>query len=116
MKLELLTDTGRRAQYRLAEPFSFQGITVPAGFVTDFGSVPTALEWLVSGEDVQMIYPSVVHDYLYQFRGEIPEGKWTRLDADRLLVQGMRDLGAPWWKRNVVYAAVRAGGWCAWRN
>ena len=116
MKLELVTGPGSRAAYRLLDPVRFQGITVPSGFETDFASVPTALEWVVSGEDVQIIKPSIVHDWLYQNRGKVKEGPFTRKQADQLLAAGMRELGAPWWKRNAVYLAVRLGGGKAWRT
>ncbi len=116
MNLELVTDGNKRAKYRLVDPLTSQGVTVPAGFATDFGSVPTALEWVVSGEDVHLIVPSVVHDWLYQNRGKVPEGTFTRKQADLLLAEGMRMRGAPWWKRNAVYFAVRLGGGKAWRT
>lgn len=116
MKLEAVMDAGQRVAYRLVDPLISQGVTVPAGFVTDFGSVPTALEWVVSGEDVHLILPSIVHDWLYQNRGHVPEGTFTRKQADLLLVEGMRRRGAGWWKRNAVYLAVRLGGGKAWRT
>lgn len=116
MNLELVTDGNKRARYRLAHPLTWQGITVPAGFVTDFGSVPTALEWVVSGEDVHLVVPSIVHDWLYQNRGKVSEGTFTRRQADQLLAEGMRLWGAPWWKQQVVYFAVRVGGGKAWRT
>lgn len=116
MKLELYSDAGKRVQYRLVEPFTHQGITVPAGFLTDFGSVPTLLEWVVSGEDRHIVYPSIVHDYIYRNLGDIPEGTYTRRKADDMLRDGMREAGASWAKANAVWLAVRLGGWNTWRK
>ena len=116
MILETVMDVGSRVNYRLVDPLHSQGITVPAGFVTDFGSVPTALEWVVSGEDNHLVLPSIVHDWIYQNRGEIPEGSFTRKQADQMLLEGMRLRGAGWWKRNAVYLAVRLGGGKTWRT
>src|SRR5437764_1311818 len=39
-------------------------ITVPAGFVTDFASVPWYARWLISVLGRHSI-PAIVHDYLY---------------------------------------------------
>lgn len=116
MKLELVT-TGRRVSYRLLEPVTFIGITAPEGMLTDFASVPTALEWVVSGEDSHIVLPAVIHDWLYQCRGAVGDGVVrTRKQADVLLREGMRLRGASWWKRNAVYLAVRIGGGAAWRD
>ena len=117
MKLELVQTHGKRAVYRLLEPVTFMGITAPEGMLTDFASVPTALEWVVSGEDNHIVLPSIIHDWLYQCRGDIGDGTIrTRKQADELLRGGMKQLGAPWWKRNAVYLAVRVGGGAAWRD
>lgn len=121
----LLCDKGivrRRVEYRLTRPLAFYSaeldrtIVVPAGFTTDWGSVPRSLEWVVSGEDSTLVPGSIIHDYVYRNRGNIPGGRLTRKQADLLLVECMATLGAGWAKRNAVYAGVRAGGWATWRD
>jgi len=51
-------------------------------------------------------YASMVHDCLYQYKGEVPI---TRLEADRLFRDMLKSSGFMWWR--VYYLAVRAGGW-----
>lgn len=106
-----------RAEYALVYPLVYDSavlnrtIVVPAGFVTDFGSVPRLLEWAVSGEDSHLLPGSIVHDYLYRQAGRLPDGTVvSRIDADRLLIEAMAARGAGWAKRNAVWTAIRLGG------
>lgn len=84
-------------------------IVVPVGTTTDFASIPRLLRWLLDPADPQYLRAAVVHDLLYERRGV------ARVVADAILVDGMRALGCPCWKRALVYAGVRLGGWWAWR-
>ena len=43
---------------------SQDSVTVPAGFVTDFASIPQALQSIIRANG-PYILPAVVHDYLY---------------------------------------------------
>lgn len=95
---------------RLLAPFTIKGVTVPAGFITDFASVP----WFADG-----LFPSfgpyvpaaIPHDYLYDRGGKLPDGKtFTRAQADKLFLDVMADLNIPWWKRSIMYRAVRLAG------
>jgi hypothetical protein len=108
--VEILPD-GRRA--RLIEPIhvvTHAGeITVPHGFVTDFASVPRAF-WHVIPPWGKYSLAAVVHDYLY-FTGEV-----SRKAADQVFLEQMRLLGVPWWKRRLMYYAVRWFGGAAWEN
>ena len=87
---------------RLTQPFR-----VRTGFETDFASVPR-LFWRVVPPWGRYSPAAVVHDYLYH------TGKVSRLAADRLFLELMAALGVPLWKRQVMYWAVRLGGWLAW--
>lgn len=82
-------------------------IVIPAGFVTDFASIPKPLWWWFSPHDYYS-KAAVVHDYLY----------WTQLctreQADNLLLIAMQESGVAPVKRKAVYLGVRAGGWAAW--
>jgi hypothetical protein len=40
----------------------------------------------------------------------------TRKWWDETLLQAMRCLREPWWKRVLTYSGVRVGGWRAWRQ
>lgn len=98
---------------RLLKPFTLKGITVPAGFVSDFASVP----WFADG-----LFPSfgpyapaaIIHDWLYANGGKVREGTFTRKQADDLFLEIMAELGISWWKRSLMYRAVRLGGGSGW--
>ena len=97
---------------RLTQPFRVRTgagriIEVPAGFETDFASVPR-LFWRVVPPWGRYSPAAVVHDCLYH------TGKVSRLAADRVFLELMAALGVPLWKRQVMYWAVRLGGWLAW--
>lgn len=107
----------------LLAPFAYESaefgrIDVPAGFDTDFASVPFAARWYVDATDPDILYPAIVHDWLYQNRGEIPglDQKLTREQCDGVLREAMQQIGSPGLKVAIVYRAVRLGGWHAWRT
>jgi hypothetical protein len=52
----------------------------------------------------------VLHDYLYQ------EQIYSRKASDKLFFEAMRKDGVWWHKANIIYLAVRVGGWAAWRG
>ena len=98
--------------YRLTEPMrvTLNGrplCTVPAGFITDFASVPRAL-WSIIPPHGKYSPAAVLHDYLY-FTAMFP-----RAYADDIFLDAMRDLGVAMWKRWAMYAGVRVGGWVGW--
>ena len=83
--------------------------TVPAGFVTDFASVPRFLWWLYSPHG-QYGKAAVVHDYCYRSRCV------SRAMADRVFLEGMQVLGVWWLRRRLMWLAVRCFGWLAYRK
>lgn len=108
-----VTEGGRQC-VRLKDDFFIGGILIPRGFVSDLASVP----WFADG-----LFPSfgpyvpaaIPHDYLYRLGGKLPDGRvFTRAQADRLFLDIMAELGVPWWKRSVMYRAVRIGGTSGW--
>lgn len=94
--------------YTLEQPLSYEHLdvvyTAPKGFKTDFASIPNPLRGLIDEDESDIRDAAVIHDWLYS-KGEIP-----RIEADKVLRAAMIDLGASWFKANVVYAAVRAFG------
>lgn len=82
-------------------------LTIPAGFVTDYASVPWPLTLLIPRDGKHSI-AAVVHDYLYSL---VREGEFTRSVADAMFLSIMRELGVNPLKRYVMYAAVRVAGW-----
>jgi hypothetical protein len=106
MRVELHPD-GRSAT--LLEPITWGDITVPAGFVTDFASVPRAL-WILIPPQGRHSFAAVVHDWLYQSQ------QLTRREADRLFRLSLRATGSGNCKAWAMYLGVRLGGWVAWRH
>jgi hypothetical protein len=86
-------------------------IQVPAGFVTDFASVPWGF-WNLEPPLGDGARAAVVHDYLYATRGL--EGRYSRAQADGIFREALKALGVPAWKRGLLWAAVRVGGAGGW--
>jgi len=82
-------------------------IQVPAGFVTDFASVPK-LFWNILPPTGAYGKAAVIHDYLYRTGGLA--GKYTKADCDAIFYDAMGVLGVPNWKRWVMYVAVSLFG------
>jgi len=59
-------------------------LTVPVGFVTDFASIPPALQSIIR-QNGPYLLPAVVHDYLYWTRS------CTRAQADQILLIAMTE-------------------------
>jgi hypothetical protein len=119
MKVDIL-ETGRDA--RLLRDYtvetSIRDITIPAGFVTDFASVPQ-LFWSIIPPMGKYFVAAVLHDYFYREPASRicadPEGlPITRELADRIFLEEMADLKVSWWKRRLMYRAVRVGGSSSW--
>jgi hypothetical protein len=78
--------------------------TVPAGFGTDFASVPSAFTWLLPRYG-RYTKAAILHDWLCR---QAREGGVSRDDVDGLFRRAMRELGVPFLKRWLMWAAVRA--------
>ncbi len=101
--------------YRCRPPGGLRGdwitIVVPAGFVTDFASVPKVF-WSIIPAWGKFGKGAVVHDYLYQDT----DNQWmTRKLADQIFLGAMLVSGTAPWKAKVMYWAVRLFGWVAWK-
>lgn len=92
--------------WRLVEPLVYLGakesFTVPAGFETDFASVPSAFGWLLprSGRYTKA---AILHDDLCE---ESEAGRFDRDDADGIFRRTMRELEVPFLRRWIMWAAV----------
>jgi len=98
------------SRWALIEPLGYQGrdeeFTVPAGFTTDFASVPQALTWLVPRYG-RYTKAAILHDYLWQ---ECAQGRFGWADADGILRRAMRELQVPFLRRWLMWGAVRLAG------
>ncbi len=88
---------------------SADSITVPVGFVTDFASIPQALQSIIR-QNGPYILPAVVHDYLYWKQA------CTRKQADQILLLGMIENQVLEVHRAAIHDAVRIAGGFAWSD
>jgi hypothetical protein len=114
LRIEFLaTDSGGVAWYRLLQPlvaiYPMDGggmtITVPAGFETDFASVPRWL-WGLLPHDGPYAPAAVIHDWLYSMASL----GCSRFLADAIFRELMYQLKVPLWQRVLMYYAVRCWG------
>ena len=82
-------------------------VEVEVGFDTDFASVPRAL-WALFPPDAEYTEAAVIHDSEYW------KQRYTREQADALLLEGMEALGVGWFTRHTIHSQVRMWGWMAW--
>jgi hypothetical protein len=126
VKVEFLTSLDVRklagVHWRLLAPFAadVDGILlrVPAGFVTDFASVPRLpLAYLFAGNRGHRA--AVLHDYLYSggdFAGARDPGavtaarSVTRACADEVFRAALETEGVGGFTRALMWAGVRVGG------
>lgn len=119
---EVREQNGGGAQlYVLREPFAcvseqFGTIIIPAGFMSDFASIPRAALWYLDDDSPEILFGSLVHDYLYSLKGALPERSVTRQQADDLLRDSMLSCGASRLQAAVVCTAVRTFGKSYWNS
>lgn len=113
--------SGTRTQWRLVEDFGFESdhygtIIAPAGFTHNLASGLRITKPVVDDDDWDILRAAAIHDFLYYWRGEPPTTMrvFSRKDADNILAEGMRCVGAKAWRVAVVYRAVRMFGGLNW--
>jgi len=122
---ELMEDGSR---WKLLEPFvdyvgeegSAEVISVPAGYVTDFASIPRVCWSLIGGPLGKYSKAALIHDYLYDQGGLIPyfsdtDGGtkyrlYTKAQADNIFKEAMQVLGVGNPRRWFMYQAVKRFG------
>jgi len=111
LKGEFLGDNN----WRLTAPFIYlyrnHKVTVPKDFITDGGSIPKLAQLIIGGHWSGK-YPKacVPHDFGYHSQ------TLKRKVVDKDFLVGMRILGTPFWKRQLMYWAVRTCSWVFWNN
>lgn len=117
LQVELVSDATNsgRGTWRLTAPLVYQSdvakqtFTVPAGFETDFSSVPrTPVAFLLTADSAHEA--SVVHDALYSFH-------WVPRDvADEVLREASLVSGVPAWRAALMFYGVRLFGGSHWNS
>ncbi len=116
-ELDLVVEYLDDGRWRLMAPLVYRHDTIPAamhhqvvvptGFLTDFASVPRLpLVYLLAGNTGHRA--AVVHDFLYTTQPV------SRSMADGIFRCALSDDGEPWWRAQIMYAAVRLFGGPAW--
>lgn len=123
LRVEILppSEVKGRQVYVLTQDFVYDSnlfgrITVPAGFKTDFASIPRFAWRYIDPEDPCILYASVVHDYLYSLAGKNGAVAFTRELADRVLREAMELSGARVDQRAIVYNLVQWFGGSHWKE
>ena len=112
-----LEDAGLRngnRVFRLEAPFryfsSFGLIEVPAGTETDGASVPRAF-WNIFDPFSDYFGAAIIHDFLYSPAND----DFSRAESDLIFKEAMYNVGIPWYRREVIYTAVRLFGGSSFR-
>jgi len=116
----LRTELVGKYQFKLIEPFEYHIgeypaptplhiIKVPAGYITDFASIPRVFWPIVSPVD-EYAKAAVIHDWLHV------RGYFSRTTTDDIFNEAMKVLNVPDWKRRIVYNAVKYFSGYAWRR
>lgn len=87
--------------------------SVPAGFNTDFASIPRILRSLVP-QDSRQAEPATLHDYFYT-RGT-KYNYMTRGLCDLLFLEALKANKIGLLKRYAMFLGVRLGGWVGFRK
>jgi len=109
--------TLRRPYEVLVGPYR---IEVPAGFMTDFASVPRFLWWLIPPWGLYS-GPAIVHDYLYTYHsvpGAVADSicEIDRPTADRIFYKLMLYVGVSPLRARLMVTAVRIFGGFFWNK
>ena len=84
--------------------------SIPAGFITDFGSIPRAARMTIDRMGKAAI-GFVIHDWLRE-EDEAAQPVSTKV-ADLALYEIGLQYGETWWCMNKVYYSLRSFGWTA---
>lgn len=92
--------------------FDVDGVpfVVPAGYVTDWASIPEWIEWLYPRDSMPFRPAALLHDYLYSHLWPL----YSKRFADQVFRELLRQAGVPVWRRWAFWCAVRAGGRGGW--
>ena len=96
--------------YYVGSTLSGEAIYVPEGFLTDGASIPKLFWSIIGGVLGRYGAAAVLHDFLYV------KGIYSRRRSDKIFLEAMAVLKVSWWKRKLMYYAVRVGAFIPWRR
>lgn len=80
-------------------------ITIDSGFDTDLASIPRILWSFIAPQYSSIIYPSIIHDFLYGCPGDL-----NRKKVDDIFYAAMLESNVPKFTASKIYFAVRLFG------
>lgn len=86
-------------------------IKTPRKFKTNYANIPRPLWWLFRPDAGDTRRAATLHDYLYS-----KHSGFTRAQADALFRVALKEDGASLFKRWMLWAGVRLGGWRYWNK
>lgn len=96
-------------------------IVVPAGFITNFASIPRVF-WSIYpplgyGKGFNYGKSAMLHDYLYSSFAKKPSGeRYTRKEADDIFLESMLAVGVYKFNARLFWLMVRAFGKLSYEN
>jgi len=113
MKVEI-NPAGTRFTLLEAEWYPAYGITVPAGYTTDFASTPKFI-WSIYPPEGYYHHAALLHDYLYDCHHGYKD-LCDRREADKRLREQMKSDGVGWRTRTTFWLFVRLFGSIYWNK
>lgn len=111
-RLSTVGDTSFVLEDDLCYEGSEDGWTVPAGFETDFATVPRIIQWLIPTYGKYTL-AAILHDYfcveLSRAHRQGREPFITSSNTDGVFRRTMRELGVPFAQRWLIWTGVRWG-------
>jgi len=104
-----------KGEWEMLKPFQYNSkkygvIKIPVGFLVNGASFPKAVYSIMGSPwGGKFAKPSVIHDFLY-FK------KTNRKRSDLVFLEGMKVCKVPYWKRKVMYYALRLFGFISFNN
>jgi hypothetical protein len=89
-----------------------RAILMPAGALTDLGSIPRFARPVVDAQRPTTRRPSAIHDYIYTHLTH----RFTKQEADRIFYEALLEEDTGKSLAWMMWQAVRVGGRGAWRQ
>lgn len=102
------------SKFRFLSKFGW--ITIPAGFVTDFASIPGPARGIIDDDKPTILFGSGPHDRLFAVPFTDDGRELTFRECNEVLAEAMWFCGSCKAERSVVFACVQTGGRPIWNR
>lgn len=89
-------------KFRVYKDFSYLGVRVPKGFVTNGANIPRVFWSLFPPNSPEYLSAVVLHDYMCA-----KNGVFTYKEADEMFHRAMLEIGVAKWKADLFYFWVK---------